>query len=124
VSYTVRGIHTKLNVIWDWEPAPGAGDTHYAFYKGSRAKVEVRQTQADKLRPELYVVPVRAADRAAVLAAVRARIEALQPQFPGVAVGERGGEIHIAICATAARCRHGNGRTCWRSTTCRRPAPS
>ena len=22
VSYTLRGVHTKLNVIWDWEPAP------------------------------------------------------------------------------------------------------
>ena len=65
VSYTLRGIHTKLNVIWDWEPAPGAGDTHYAFYKGSRARVEVRQTQADQLRPELYVVPSSAGDRGA-----------------------------------------------------------
>src|SRR6185436_318632 len=97
VSYTIRGVHTRLNVIWDWEPAPGSGDTHYAYYKGSRARVEVRQTQADKLRPELYVVPVSAADRAAVLTAVRGRIAALQPQFAGVAVEERGGEIHIAI---------------------------
>jgi hypothetical protein len=97
VSYTLRGIHTKLNVIWDWEPAPGAGDTHYAFYKGSRAKVEVRQTRADQLRPELYVVPADAGDRRAVLSAVRARIAALQPEFPGVAVEERGAEIHVAI---------------------------
>ena len=97
VSYTLRGIHTKLNVIWDWEPAPGGGDTHYAFYKGSRATVEVRQTQADKLRPELYVVPASAADRPAVISAVRARIAALQSRFPGVAVEERGDEVHIAI---------------------------
>ena len=97
VSYTLRGIHTKLNVIWDWEPVPGAGDTHYAFYKGSRAKVEVRQTQADKLRPELYVVASSAGDRGAVLSAVRARVAALQSQFPGVAVEERGTEIHVAI---------------------------
>lgn len=97
VSYTLRGIHTKLNVIWDWEPAPGSGDTHYAFYKGTRAKVEVRQTQADKLRPELYVVPANAADRAEVLNAVRARVAALQKDFAGVSVDERGGEIHIVI---------------------------
>jgi Putative oxidoreductase C terminal domain len=25
VSYTVRGVHTKLNVIWDWEAPAGAG---------------------------------------------------------------------------------------------------
>ena len=97
VSYTLRGVHTRLNVIWDWEPAPGAGDTHFAFYKGSRARIEVRQTQADKGRPELYVVPVNAADRADVLAAVRARVAALQSTFAGITAGERGGEIHIGI---------------------------
>jgi predicted dehydrogenase len=97
VTYTVKGVHTKLNVIWDWEPAPGSGDTHYAFYKGSRSTVEVRQTQADTLRPELYVVPASAAARGDVLTAVRARIASLQKEFPGVAVEERGGEIHVAI---------------------------
>jgi predicted dehydrogenase len=97
VSYTLRGVHTKLNVIWDWEPAPGSGDTHYAFYKGSRARVEVRQTQADKLRPELYVVPASAGERSQVLAAVRARVAALQKDFAGVTVEERGQEIHVAI---------------------------
>ena len=97
VSYTLRGVHTKLNVIWDWEPAPGSGDTHYAFYKGSRATVEVRQTQADKLRPELYVVPATAGERRQVLAAVRARVAALQKDFAGVAVEERADAIHVAI---------------------------
>ena len=100
VSYTLRGVHTKLNVIWDWEPAPGSGDTHYAFYKGSRARIEVRQTQADKLRPELYVVPASAGERNQVLAAVRARVAALQKDFAGVTVEERGQEIHVAIPET------------------------
>ncbi len=97
VSYTLRGVHTKLNVIWDWEPAPGSGDTHYAFYKGSRARVEVRQTQADKLRPELYVLPASGADRSRILTAVRARVAALQKDFAGVTVEERGHEIHVAV---------------------------
>ena len=97
VTYRLRGIHTRLSAIWDWEPAPGSGDIHYAFYKGARAKIEVRQTQADKYRPELYVVPTNPADRAAVLNAVRARIAAGQKEFPGVTVEERGAEIHVAI---------------------------
>ena len=97
VSYTIRGVHATLNVIWDWEAAPGAGDTHFAFYKGSRARVEVRQTRADRYRPELYVIPAEAAQQPRVLAAVRAKIAALAPQFPGVSVAERGGEIHVAI---------------------------
>ena len=97
VSYALRGIHTRLNVIWDWEAAPGGGDTHFAFYKGSRARIEVRQTRADKLRPELYVVPREPSARAQVLAAVQRKLQALQQEFPGVGVEERGAELHVII---------------------------
>jgi Putative oxidoreductase C terminal domain len=97
VSYTLKGIHAKLNVIWDWEPPAGAGDTHFAFYRGTRARVEVRQGPADRYRPELYVIPAAGVDRAQVFAAVQARIKALQATYPGVAVEDRGAEIHIAI---------------------------
>ena len=97
VSYTLRGIHTKLSAIWDWEPAPGSGDIHYAFYKGARAKIEVRQTQADKYSPELYVVPASAAVRSEVLTAVRSRIAAVQKDYPGVTVEERSEDIHVTI---------------------------
>ena len=97
VSYTLRGIHTKLNVIWDWEPPAGSGDTHFAFYRGTRARIEVRQTRADRFRPELYVVPAAAAMKPQVLAAVRAKIEALRPGHPGIGVEDRGAEIRITI---------------------------
>ncbi|PYQ96667.1 MAG: oxidoreductase [Acidobacteria bacterium] len=97
VSYSLRGIYTKLNVIWDWEPPAGSGDTHFAFYRGTRARIEVRQTRADRFRPELYVVPAAAAMKAQVLAAVRARLEALKPGYPGIGHEDRGAEIHITI---------------------------
>jgi predicted dehydrogenase len=100
VSYALRGVHTKLNVIWDWEAPPGAGDTHFALYKGSRARIEVRQTQADRFLPELYVVPATAALEPEVLAAVKAKIAALQPLYPGVGVEDRGAEIHVTIPET------------------------
>src|SRR5260221_6795623 len=54
VSYTLRGINTKLSVIWDWEAPAGSGDAHFAFYTGTRARIEVRRTQADRYLPELY----------------------------------------------------------------------
>jgi predicted dehydrogenase len=97
VSYTLRGIHTKLNVIWDWEPPAGSGDTHFAFYRGTRARIEVRQTRADRFRPELYVVPAAAAMKPQILSAVQAKIEALQKSYPGIGVEDRGAEIRITI---------------------------
>jgi len=97
VSYAVRGIHTKLNVIWDWEPPAGSGDTHYAVYRGTRARIEVRQTRADRFRPELFVVAAAPDLKAAVASAVRAKIAALQPRYPGIGAEDRGDEIHITI---------------------------
>ena len=52
---------------------------------------------AERHRPELYVVPARAADKPAVLAAVRARIAALQERFPGTAVLDAGPELRVTI---------------------------
>jgi predicted dehydrogenase len=97
VAYTLRGNHVALNVIWDWEAPAGAGDSHFAYYRGSRARVEVRQGTAERYRPELYVVPNTAGDKAAVAAAVLKRIAALQQAYPGVAVAESGTELKITV---------------------------
>jgi predicted dehydrogenase len=97
VSYALRGIHTKLNVIWDWETPPGGGDTHYAFYRGSRSKIEVRQTRADRYQPQLYIVPNTPALKADVLAAVRSKVASLQSDYPGIAVTDHGHDIRIDI---------------------------
>ena len=96
VSYTLRGIHTRLNVIWDWEP-PAGSDTHFAVYRGTRARIEVRQTRADRFRPELYVVPAEAAMKPQILAAIQAKAAALTHDYPGIGVEDRGAEIHVTI---------------------------
>jgi predicted dehydrogenase len=97
VSYTLRGVHVTLNTIWDWEAPAGAGDTHFAFYRGTKARVEVRQTRADGFVPELFVIPASPALKSEVLAALQARIAASQTLYPGVAVEDRGAEIRITI---------------------------
>jgi predicted dehydrogenase len=97
VSYTLRGNHIKLNVIWDWEPPAGGGDTHFAFYRGTRARIEVRQTRADRYLPELFVVPAAVAMKPQVLAALTARIASLKKDYPGLGVEDRGAELRVTI---------------------------
>jgi predicted dehydrogenase len=96
-TYKVRGIHTSLNVIWDWEAPPGGGDTHFAFYRGSKARVEVRQGKSQRWRTELYVIPADPARKQEVMAAVGKRLTALSQAHPGLAIDEQGGEIHVSI---------------------------
>jgi len=99
VSYTVRGTHATLNVIWDWEAPPSGGDTHFAFYRGTRSRIEVRQAAADRYLTELYVVPATPALKPQVLAAASAKIAALASTYPGIGVEERGAEIHVTVPA-------------------------
>jgi len=88
VYYTLRGVHVKLEIVWHWEAPPGSGDVYEASFRGSRARVEIRQGPAERYIPELYIVP--AAD--GVPAAVRRRAEAL-----GLAVAGTDEELRIVI---------------------------
>jgi predicted dehydrogenase len=97
VTYKIRGVHTRLNVIWDWEAPAGSGDTHFAFYKGSKARVEVRQGKAEKGRPELYVIPNDAKVKTEVLAALGRRLTILHDRYPNLNLEERANEIRVII---------------------------
>jgi predicted dehydrogenase len=90
VSYVLRGVYTKLDVLWNWEAPAGGGDTHLAIYRGTKSRVEVRQGAADNYRPELYV----AGDAGAAL---HARVSELSKVYPGIAVEDRGGEFRVTI---------------------------
>jgi predicted dehydrogenase len=96
VSYSVRGVHVKLDVLWDFEAAPGAGDTHLAVFHGTRSRVEVRQGKDEDFRPELYVVPADGND-ASVRTAVEQHVSRLRKSFPGVACTQQSGRLHVSI---------------------------
>ena len=92
VSYTIRGVHVRMNILWNWE-APH-GDTYLAIFRGSKARVEIRQGKEENYRPEIYVVPV---DKAETLAALKNRVAAFQKKYPGVELKERAGDFLIII---------------------------
>jgi hypothetical protein len=96
VSYQVRGVHVTLNVLWDFEAAPGAGDMHLAVVRGSRARVEVRQGKEQNYRPELYVVPESGAE-SAVRAGLERKVAGLQQDFPGVGLETQPGQFRVTI---------------------------
>jgi hypothetical protein len=90
VLYALRGVHVKLDVLWNWEAPAGGGDTHYAVYRGTKAKVEVRQGAAEGWRPELFVA---GADRGAL----EKRVGELAKHYPGIGMEERDSETRITI---------------------------
>ena len=96
VSYTLRGVHAKVKVGWDYESQAGAGDTHFAVFRGSRSRIEIRQGREAKYRTELYVVP-NSNRKAEVLAALKKKIETLQATFSGLAMEDLGEQMRVTI---------------------------
>jgi predicted dehydrogenase len=83
VHYTLRGVNVKLDILWNWEAPQGSGDLYEATFRGSKARVEIRQ----KSVPELYVVPNSAANKAEIFKALR----------QSYSIEENGTEAHIII---------------------------
>ena len=97
VGYTVRGVYVSLGILWNWEAPAGAGDMYEAAFRGTQARIELRQGKAQKYLPELYVVPSNRAASAEVFAALRKKVVELQSRWPGLAAEETENEAHLVI---------------------------
>ncbi|RPA70433.1 oxidoreductase [Cyclobacteriaceae bacterium YHN15] len=80
MNYTLRGIHAKVSVIWDFQAPEGGGDTHYSVMRGTKANLIIRQGEKEGYKPTLYVALLDGQD--AVLQEVIRTT--LQEKFPGL----------------------------------------
>ena len=99
ISYTLKGVHAKVSVTWDFEAPAGAGDTHFSIMRGTKANVIIRQGKQENYRPELYVEAARPNNRAAVQAALNKAVVRLRTDYPGLEVQAEGDTFRIAIPA-------------------------
>ena len=97
VDYTLQGVHTHLLVRWAFEAPAGGGDTELAVYRGSKSRVESRQGAEEKYRPEVYIIPNREADPAAIEQAVTRRLRMLESAYPGMECRNLGSRLQILI---------------------------
>jgi predicted dehydrogenase len=78
-TYAVRGVHVRLSGEWQWEAPAGGGDASLAVFRGSRARLELRQGPVQNFVRELHVVP-----QADIDAALERRIVTLRTRHPGI----------------------------------------
>jgi predicted dehydrogenase len=95
--YTLRGIHAKVSVIWNFEAPPGGGDTHYSVMKGSKAHIIIQQGKEENYRPELYVVPAPGSNPQELGQALEKAIAKLQDQWPGVALEKQPNRWRVVV---------------------------
>ncbi len=97
VQYLLRGHHVQLTTRWEFEPKPGAKDYDLSILRGSRSSIEIRPDPARNYRGEIFIIPARAEDRAPIADALKTRLAALAPAYPGLAVEEQGARFHLII---------------------------
>lgn len=82
INYTLKDVHAKAIVIWNYQAPEGTGDTHYSIMKGSKANLIIRQGKEQNFKPVLYVEAVgKNADYEAQLTEA---VKAAQGKYPGI----------------------------------------
>ncbi len=97
VLYRLRGVFVRLDIRWDFEPTPGAKDSEYAVFRGTRSRIEVRQGPEEQFVPQVDVIPATSELKPAVQSALLRRMEKLQASMPGLAVRDLGERLRIVI---------------------------
>jgi len=57
INYTIKGVHARVRVTWNFMAPEGTGDTHYSMMRGSRCQLEIRQGEREGYEPTLYIMP-------------------------------------------------------------------
>jgi hypothetical protein len=82
MNYTLRGVHTKVSVVWAYKPPEGVGDSYYSFVHGSKADLVIRQGAEQQYKPVLYIEPAK--NDTAYEKQVMEQMKSIQADYPGV----------------------------------------
>jgi predicted dehydrogenase len=97
LNYTLKGVHAKVSVVWNFAAPPGAGDTHFSIMRGTKANVIIHQGREENYRPELYLEPASGIDQKALARALQKAVETLGADYPGLGLQRDGNKWHIQI---------------------------
>ena len=86
IDYTLKGIHVRVKVNWNFQAPEGGGDTHVSVVRGSKSNLKIRQGAEQDYRPELYIITNQ--DQSGFSEMVHDEIIKLASSFPGLVLEE------------------------------------
>jgi predicted dehydrogenase len=99
IDYTLKGVHAKVSVLWNFEAPPGGGDTHCSVMRGTRSNLVIRQGAAQGYRPVLTIEPVAVDDETAFERALHLALPTVQQKYPGVGLRRTEGGWEVTVPA-------------------------
>lgn len=95
MNYTLKGIHSKVTVLWNYKEPPGSSDTHYSLMRGTKADLEIRQGPVEQYKATLFIKPLPAADLKEFGQRVHAAQQKLQEKYPGTEFVKKGDQWEV-----------------------------
>jgi len=96
-TYTLKGVHARVSVTWDFEAPPGAGDTHFSVMRGTRASLTIKQGAEQGYKPVLYVARNSSVTAEAHEKALRAAIKKVSKTWPGIDIKADGDSFVVTV---------------------------
>lgn len=88
IHFSIKGVHAKTSVTWNYKAPEGTGDTHYSIMRGTKASLIIRQGKEENYQAQLYIEPT-AKDKN-YEAALNQAIQQLSAKFPGIGLTKTG----------------------------------
>lgn len=95
MNYTLKGVHARVSVRWNFEAPEGTGDTHYSILRGTLADLVIRQGKEQSYKPVLSIEPIHPSP--AYDKALQQALPLLQEKYPGLSLTKtpRGWDVLI-----------------------------
>ncbi len=92
INYTIKGVHAKVTVKWNYREPAGSSDTHYALMRGTKADLELRQGVEEKYRATLYIRAAPGIAEAEFTPVIEKVKTVFQQKYPGFDLIRKGNE--------------------------------
>jgi hypothetical protein len=96
-TYTLKGVHARVSVAWEFEAPPGAGDTHFSVMRGTKASLTIKQGAEQGYKPVLYVARTSSVSAEAHEKALRAAIKKVSKTWPGIDIKSEGDTFVVTV---------------------------
>lgn len=93
MNYTLKNVHARVGIKWNYEAPEGTGDTHFAKMRGTKANILIKQGKEQNYKPVVYLE----ISKLASVNYLQAAIARLQSKFPGVSIVKAGNLWELLI---------------------------
>lgn len=91
IDFKLKDVHARVKVLWNFEAESG-GDAHYSIMRGTKANLEIRQTEKENFIPQLFIKPLGISESAVIY-----EFEKLRKKYPEISLSKVGDELMVNI---------------------------